>query len=327
MTSLDRAHMQGALARPGALHWRGSAEQDTILTNVVRHHAMIDCMRHPMTDHLNDEYLLFHANVSDATFVTFYDELPLWSALFGNFLLQHVPLRPESVVLDIGCGTGFPLLELAQRLGSRSLVYGIDPWQEALERAREKAAWWQVTNVQFIPGDAAVLPLPDAHIDLVVSNLGINNFADPAAVLQECRRVCRPGGTLALTTNTQGHMQELYTVFRDVLARRNRPREMHLLEQHIAHRATIDTLTAQLAAAQFQIVTVVQEQSSMRFADGSALLRHFFTKLAFLESWKSVFAPEDVSAAFDALEQALNAYAHEQGELRLTIPMLYVEAT
>jgi arsenite methyltransferase len=63
----------------------------------------------------------------------FYDELPLWSAPFGIKLLEEVPLRKNIRALDIGFGTGFPLLELAQQLGASSVVYGIDPWEEAVE--------------------------------------------------------------------------------------------------------------------------------------------------------------------------------------------------
>jgi ubiquinone/menaquinone biosynthesis C-methylase UbiE len=56
-----------------------------------------------------------------------YDELPLWSAPFGLLLLKHLPLRPHLTVLDVGCDTGFPLLELAQRLGATCRVHGVDP--------------------------------------------------------------------------------------------------------------------------------------------------------------------------------------------------------
>lgn len=72
-----------------------------------------------------DEPLLTAIDLNAATVVDAYDELPLWSALFGALLLRHVPLRPARVALDIGCGTGFPLLELALRLGPTAHVYAI----------------------------------------------------------------------------------------------------------------------------------------------------------------------------------------------------------
>ena len=51
-------------------------------------------------------------------FVNTFDELPLWSAPFGLLLLKHVELKPNLKVIDIGSGAGFPLLELASRLGN-----------------------------------------------------------------------------------------------------------------------------------------------------------------------------------------------------------------
>lgn len=273
------------------------------------------------------DYLGFTADWSDPTLVALYDELPLWSALFGALLFRHVPLRRGVTALDVGCGTGFPLLELAQRLGHTSTVYGVDPWAAAIERARQKAAGWNIPNVVLLPGDAAALPLPDQHLDLIVSNLGINNFVDPAAVLQECRRVARPGATLALTTNLQGHMQEFYAIFAAVVQDLGKHAAQERLATHIAHRTTIDRLTAQLAAARFPVTRVVEETAVWRFADGSACLRHGFIKLGFLDGWRGVLQPEEEPEVFRALEAALNAYAAQQGELRLTIPMAYVEAT
>ena len=64
-----------------------------------------------------------------------YDDLPQWSAMCGLVLLKHLPLRPNLRVLDLGCGDGFPTLEIAQRLGATSRVIGIDPWADAIRKA------------------------------------------------------------------------------------------------------------------------------------------------------------------------------------------------
>src|SRR5436309_12231589 len=85
--------------------------------------------------------------------VSLYDELPLWSALAGELLLESVTLAGARRVLDLGCGAGFPLLELAERLGRSAFVAGLDPWAEALRRARARVVRWSAGNAAVVRGD------------------------------------------------------------------------------------------------------------------------------------------------------------------------------
>ncbi|GGF03735.1 hypothetical protein GCM10011611_06490 [Aliidongia dinghuensis] len=262
-------------------------------------------------------------DLADPAVVDAYDELPLWSALAGQLLLRHVPLAPRLVALDLGSGTGFPATELAERLGPGSMVCGLDPWAEALGRARRKARIRGVAQVTFVRGDGAALPFADGSFDLIVSNLGVNNFADPAAALVECRRVARTGARLALTTNLQGHMAEFYRIFRSVL---DSAEAQRALDRHIAHRSTLDRLHGLLKAAGFEIVRTAEETAMLRFADGAALLRHSFIRLGFLPDWRDLVAAEDRPAVFRRLATALDAHAAAAGSLDLTVPLAYVEA-
>jgi arsenite methyltransferase len=271
-------------------------------------------------------YLDFTIDLNDPRTVAVYDELPLWSAMFGLLLLQHLPVRPGISALDVGCGTGFPTLELAQRLGPSSTVYGVDPWGRALDRARQKARSWGVRNVRFHRGDAGSMPFSDETFDLVVSNLGINNFADPQQVLQECRRVLRRSGRLALTTNLQGHMKEFYSVFEETVREVGLTGASRVLRNHIRHRARISGLKALLARAGFRVGPIHRARSVMRFADGSSLLNHHFIKLGFLDDWKKVVDLRSRKAVFSQFERNLNRLSRRRGELYLTIPMGYVEA-
>jgi len=230
-------------------------------------------------------------------------------------------------VLDVGCGTGFPLLELAQRLGSRSKVVGIDPWSAALDRARFKARVRGIANVDITEGDASSLPFPDGGFDLIVSNLGINNFENPERVLRECRRVARPEGRLVLTTNLRGHMSELYEIFDATLSALGDEEARRALSQHVAHRTTVEGLRALFESAGFRLARTVERRASMRFADGSALFRHYFIRLGFLDGWKGVVPEDRREAVFARLEEDLNRAAKDRGSLDLTIPLAYAEAT
>jgi arsenite methyltransferase len=279
-----------------------------------------------LEDVVTRSYLDFRINLDDPRTVAAYDELPLWSAMFGLLLLRHVPLGEKLSVLDVGFGTGFPMLELAERLGALSRVWGIDPWRAAGQRAKQKAARWGVRNVAFRAGDAAAMPFADARFDLVVSNLGINNFTNPEQVLRECRRVLKPSGTLVLTTNLQGHMKEFYSVYEATLRELGLGGAVAALRRHIRHRATVAGLEALFERTGFRVHAVHRETQIMRFASGSALFNHHFVKLGFLDGWKAVVEPHARKKVFSALERNLNRLARAKGDLSLSIPMAYVEA-
>lgn len=250
-----------------------------------------------------------------------FDELPLWSAPFGLWILDRVPLQPDQTVLDLGSGTGFLSIELAERCGPGATVFAVDPWKAAMGRLGRKIAQRNLTNIRPLMQDAATIDLPEQSVDVIVSNLGVNNFDEPAKILRVCSRVAKPGATFLLTTNLVGHMAELYEVYRNVLVQTGQSERTAALDTHIHHRATVDSVTELLRGGGFAIEEVSQSSFRLRFASGSALLRHYFIRLGFLPAWKEVATAGREAETFDALEAALNALATEQGELALTIPM------
>ena len=275
------------------------------------------------------DYLDRSTAFADPRVASALDELSLWSARFGAFLLEQVPLAPGLTVLDLGCGAGFPLFELAHMLGSSGpgacRIAGVDLWHAALARARDKNRVHGLGNLLLARADGARLPFADARFDLVVSNLGVNNFADPAAALAECARVLKPGGRIALTTNPRGHMAELYAAFREVLGAVGRTAALERLEAQEAHRATRPELAALLDRAGFRVERAVEDSFPMRYLDGAALLRHSLTRFGFLDGWRSVLDPADERAVFAALETRLDEIARDKGELRMTVPRLYLQ--
>ena len=121
---------------------------------------------------------------------------PVLSLGCGN-PLRVAELRPGETVLDLGSGAGLDLLLSARRVGPTGQVIGLDMTPEMVELARQNAAG--ADNVQVHLGRIEQIPLPDASVDVVISNCVLNLSADKPAVLREVARVLRPGGRLGVS--------------------------------------------------------------------------------------------------------------------------------
>jgi ubiquinone/menaquinone biosynthesis C-methylase UbiE len=273
------------------------------------------------------QYLQRSHDIGSADLPLVLDELSLWASRFGAVLLENIELRANAHILDVGCGTGFPLLELANIYGPTCRVVGIDVWQEALDRANAKLRVHGLPNAHIVGADAALMPFRASSFDMVVSNLGLNNFEDPQAVLDECFRVARPGAKLVLTTNVEGHMREFYDVYRETLIALGKSEgHMERLRANEGHRGTKEWVCDLVEEAGFAVSRTVEDSFAMRYLDGTAFLNHTFNRFAFLDGWRGVVEPPEEDEVFATLESNLNRLVQEQGELRVSVPVLYVEA-
>ena len=108
-------------------------------------------------------------------------------------------LREGETVLDLGSGGGIDVLLSAKRVGATGRAIGLDMTDEMLELARRNATEAGATNVEFVKGTIESIPLPDATVDVVISNCVINLAADKPAVFREIARVLRPGGRMGVS--------------------------------------------------------------------------------------------------------------------------------
>jgi arsenite methyltransferase len=274
------------------------------------------------------KYISGKRNTFDNELVSIIDELPLWAAPFGLSLLDKIKIARRIKVLDIGCGTGFPLLEIAQRLGETSAVYGIDPWMEVNNRAQFKIAKHDIKNTSVIKGYAERLPFRDSFFDVIVSNNGINNVKDLNQTLYECSRVAKKGAQFLFTMNLDGTMMEFYNVLKDELELTNNLDAVENLNRHIYEkRRPLNEIRKLLRDNSFNVNEISENLFYLRFADASAMFKHSFIKNWFMDGWKRIVEPENPEIIFSRVEKRLNTYAEEKGELKLTVPFAVINST
>jgi arsenite methyltransferase len=107
-------------------------------------------------------------------------------------------LEPGQVVLDLGSGAGLDVLLSARRVAPGGHAYGVDMTDEMLALANANRDRAGVTNATFLKGTIESIPLPNASVDVVISNCVINLAEDKGAVIKEAFRVLRPGGLFAV---------------------------------------------------------------------------------------------------------------------------------
>jgi len=269
---------------------------------------------------------LVQVEAGDSDSIGVIDDTPIWSAPFGAILMEAVALRPGLRVLDVGSGLGYPLLELAARLGPSSHCTGLDPWAPALERARLKAQA-RGQAVTFQEGVAEAMPFEGESFDLVLSNNGLNNVSDVAKALAECFRVAAPGAQFLMTANLPETFETFYAHFEAVLEAAGHGAQIPNLRAHrVAKRMPSEWWCQLVADAGFGLATCTHHGFSWRLLDGEALFAHPAIRLSFIPPWVAAVGEDVFRTILPALTLRLNRHAQDKGGLELEIPFLCIEA-
>jgi SAM-dependent methyltransferase len=174
-------------------------------------------------------------------------------------------LAPGETVLDLGSGGGIDVLLSAQRVGPSGRAYGLDMTDDMLALAESNRRKAGVDNAVFLKGEIEAIPLPDASVDVIISNCVINLSADKQRVIQEAFRVLKPGGRLAVS---------------DVVVRGRMPpevrRNMELWVGCVAGALEVEEMEMRLRRTGFEEVSVeptrvYQIEDARSFLEGAGL--------------------------------------------------------
>jgi len=164
-------------------------------------------------------------------------------------------------------------------------------------------------------------------VDLIVSNNGINNAGDINQVISECSRIIKPGGQFVQTMNLDKSMFEFYGQFKIILSDLGMTTEIELMNNHIhKKRRPLDEMISMVQEHGFIIKDLDHDQFNYRFSNGTAMLNHYFIRLAFMDSWIKLLPENRAEQVFDEIEKRLNEQAKILGGIKLSIPFVLINA-
>lgn len=233
----------------------------------------------------------------------------IWSAFLGRTLISD-----GDAILDIGCGTGKPTMDLARRTPS-GRVLGVDLSSRMLERGRSRAAEEGVGNVAFLQADAQVHPFDPESFDLAASSFGAMFFADQVAAFANMGRALRPGGRLAVLAWRELARNEWLRVLRGALAGgrdlpeppTGGPGPFALADDAHARRV--------LVAAGFDDVDLTPIAESMEFGTDADDAFSFVRTMGIVEGMTHDLDDDATARALEAVYEALVAHTTAEGVL------------
>lgn len=163
-------------------------------------------------------------------------------------------LKSGEFVLDLGSGGGFDVFLASKKVGPSGKIFGVDMTPEMLSKARESAIKGEYKNVEFLLGEIEHLPLPNNSVHVIISNCVVNLSTNKAQVFNECFRVLKEGGRIAIS---------------DMVASKPLPKEMinnkELYCNCISGAATIDELKKILSKTGFVDIAIEPDKDSRMF--------------------------------------------------------------
>lgn len=139
------------------------------------------------------------------------DDFSVWSSMTGMDLLNNIPVREYRRIIDIGTGTGFPIIELAQRFNKNCEFVGIDKWDKMIDIVKRKCVSRNLKNILLIVGDFKDISLKEDSFDLVVSNNGFTSSDYRLEIIQKSYKILKKGGEIHFTAMSPNLIKEFYT--------------------------------------------------------------------------------------------------------------------
>ena len=241
---------------------------------------------------------------------------PVWGSRFGKMLLRDLALPERGQILDISCGTGYPLVEVLRRKGEAARVIAIDASSAMLDIARKKVADLGALGKRgvFFRTESPLprLSFADDVYDVVMCNLGLPEMPNAAAALVDFARVTKIGGEVRCTLPLAGTWGEFHDIYREVLVKHDRHDALDRLDAHLATYPTIDECRGWLVAAGLDPVVEVEE-FTLLFKSSREFFFAPVVEYGPLPAWKAIAgAGQELQDVFWHIKESIDAYFGER---------------
>lgn len=231
--------------------------------------------------------------------------VPRYGALFGRMLLSRVPTAERVQVLDIGCGTGHPSLDLLERLPEGSRVIAIDADPALIDHARLRARGNAGRHIFFSVASAEELKFGDEVFDVVIGNLVLHALPSPERALGEARRVLVDGGLLLLTVALDGSFVELFDMFRELALKHDDAQLAARVERIAGRYPSANVLEAMATTNGFTAVDVTTDDLQLPFSRATEIPSDPMMRFVSLPELSWIAGPGEEGAR--RLSQAIEA--------------------
>jgi ubiquinone/menaquinone biosynthesis C-methylase UbiE len=232
---------------------------------------------------------------------------PVWGSRFGKMLLRNLAVPERGQILDISCGTGYPLIEVLRRKGDGARVIAIDASSAMLDVARRKVGG---AKGVFFRTESPVprLSFADDVYDLVMCNLGLPEMPSVKTAISDFARVTKLGGEVRCTLPLEGSWQEFHDIYREVLVKHDRHEALDRLDRHVASYPTVDDCEAWLRDAGLEPRVEIDE-FSLLFRSSREFFFAPVVEYGPLTEWKAIAGSgQELQDTFWYIKEAIDAY-------------------
>lgn len=243
--------------------------------------------------------------------------VPRYLSAFGAVALDMMLVGEGTNLVHLGCRTGYPDRQLLEKSPTCHVV-GVDTSKDAIELARNKAATLPGGAFQYVLTEGYPTALPPGSFSHALSLHPIGTAYERTQLFSEMMRLLYSEGQVLVSMPLRGSFQELGDLFREFALKYDQGEFGQAVEQAMAARPSIETLSEELESVGLEDVDVEVVSTELTFAGGRAFIEDPTTRLLIIPELQTTLGQFDLSLPLSYVCDAVDSYFAE-GDFSLSV--------